>query len=270
MTLASSLGERLWGTPLYDYGQTLYQSAIEQYLRVNPEYRIAVCGATATFRPTSFLEYNSLHHRIWEEEAVLRHLLTEIRADDVFFDVGATLGIYSCLANSLLSGGTVVPFEPYPPNVGSLTANLEANEIDTEVRTRPLSDGRRVDTFSVYDTTGAGAQHGSLDEEYPDGDALRTLRLETVAGDELVERNLVPRPTIVKIDVQGEEPRVLDGLSDSLTDDRCRAVYVEAHDTHDVVRKKLREWGFDTESVGVDRPEKEPTIIATADTSPLG
>lgn len=265
MTFAKRLGSLLWGTPAYRYGSKAYKTAVESYIRVSPEQSLEVGDASAVFRPACFFEWNNLRNRIWDEREVLEHVLADVRPDDVFFDVGANIGIYSCLVDSLLTTGAVVPFEPYPPNIERLAVNLDANEIDATVQKRPLADGERTAEFYLYDSRSAGAQHGSLDTHYPTGDALDAFTVETVAGDTLVAEETVPAPTVLKIDVQGTGPDVIDGLRESLSADRCRLVYVESHDNVDTLRDQLRGLGFSVDTIDVAREGKDPTLVGYAD-----
>ncbi|WP_224447661.1 FkbM family methyltransferase [Haloprofundus salilacus] len=262
MALIGTLGDLLWGTPAYEYGSRAYTSAVGLYLRTDPTYTLRTRGASAVFRPSTFVEWNSLQNRIWDEEAVLERVLKNIREDDVFYDIGATIGIYSCLVGNQLRTGTVVPFEPYPPNVERLRVNLAANDIVAEVETRPLAAESRETEFYVYDTESPGAQHGSLDTVYPSGEPLTSFPVETVAGDRLVRENEIPAPTVVKMDVQGSGVNVLKGLRESLSSERCRLVYAEAHHNRDVLQTLLESFGFTTETLAVSRTDKEPTIVA--------
>jgi FkbM family methyltransferase len=261
MRFVRTLADRLWGTPVYEYGRSAYVAAIRAYLSLDPGYTLSVGDASAEFRPASFAEWNNLTRRIWDESDVLEHVLSHVRPGDVFFDVGANIGIYACLVDSLLTDGVVVPFEPYPPNVARLEANLAANDIDAPVWTRPLSDRAAPAELRLYGAAGPGAQHVSLDETYPTGEVVETLAVETVPGDRLVAMGEVPRPTVVKVDVQGTGPAVLRGLRESLTDDRCRLVYAEAHDNAGELRDLFGAYGFETGALGVDRPGKDPTIV---------
>ena len=57
-------------------------------------------------------------------------------------------------------------------------------------------------------------------------------RVRTERGDGSVRDGAIPAPTVVKIDVEGAEPLVLDGMRRTLADDRCRLVYCEEHHPH--------------------------------------
>ncbi len=268
MTLVSRVGNLLWGTPVYDMGNRAFETAVEVYLRTQPKYTLSCGETTAIFFPRTFVEWNNLKHRIWDEADVLTHLLSNVRADDVFYDIGANMGIYACLVGVRQPDATIVGFEPYPPNVESLRKNLAANGIDAIVIEQPLSDASSNEAFFVYDTLDAGAQHGSLDTDYPTGDPLVSFTVETVTGDELVASERIPAPTVLKVDVQGSGLAVLDGLESTLLADECRLVYVEAHDNRKQLEDRLASLGYETSLLTVDRAQKDPTIVGVRNEQP--
>ncbi|WP_224447169.1 FkbM family methyltransferase [Haloprofundus salilacus] len=265
MTVVGAIGDLLRGTRAHEYATFVHDAAVRAYLRSNPRCLVESCGAQAVFTPTNVVEWGNLNYRIWEEDCILRHLLSQIRPDDVFFDVGANIGIYSCLVGNLLTDGSVVPFEPYPPNADRLEANLEANGIAAEVVRSPLSDCRRATEFNVYDTPDSGAQHGSLDTTYPIGTPLKRIPMETTSGDALVKTGVAPPPTVTKVDVQGVGIEVLTGLSESLAADRCRLVYVETHGNHKQITELLQRLGFSTHGFRLSREQGQPAVIGYDD-----
>ncbi|ELZ98020.1 hypothetical protein C440_02193 [Haloferax mucosum ATCC BAA-1512] len=264
MSLVDTVGDILWGTRAYDYGSRIFKSAVGAYTRIEPSETITVGDVSATFRPSSFVEWSNVHTRIWHERRVLEHLLADVRTDDVFFDIGANIGIYSCLVGRLLDGGAVVPFEPYPPNVRRLRVNLAANGLSPTIIERPLAATAGDATLSVHDTVGPGAQHATLGRGYHTSPIEARLDVESVTGDALVADGEIPGPTIVKIDVQGTEDDVLSGLERALGSDACRRVYVETHDNLDDIARRLGTMGFAVETIPVDRPGKDPTVVGHA------
>jgi hypothetical protein len=50
-----------------------------------------------------------------------------------------------------------------------------------------------------------------------------------VTGDSLVQKESVPEPTVMKIDVEGAEVRVLRGLEATLRNSECRLIFCEVH-----------------------------------------
>ncbi|MDS0295140.1 FkbM family methyltransferase [Halogeometricum luteum] len=144
--------------------------------------------------------------------------------DDVFWDVGAHVGVYSVLAAKRLPPERVVAIEPHPENVERLRENLERNGRDATVRRLALDDecGRAELGVSSPDGTGA---FGVLDRD----SARRSVAVQTDRGDSLVADG-VPAPTVLKVDVQGAELDVLRGLRHALLG--CRTVYVNVYEKH--------------------------------------
>jgi len=54
------------------------------------------------------------------ESELLSDLIDTLEPDDVFWDVGANIGVFSCFAAQKLIDGSVIAFEPFPPNVQQL------------------------------------------------------------------------------------------------------------------------------------------------------
>lgn len=186
-------------------------------------YRTRVGDASADLATSTWFEYKRVR-TLHGERAVLTRLLDDLRDDDVFWDVGANVGIYSCLVADTLSSGTVVGFEPEPNNRERLRANLDANDpqCDWLVSSLALSDtdvvGRlALDFAEEHRQVGAG--HFHLSET--DGLPVECRRAAT-----LIDAGYLA-PDLVKIDVQGAELDVLRGFGDVLDDVRC--LYVELH-----------------------------------------
>lgn len=153
------------------------------------------------------------------ERAVRRGVLDELEDGDVFWDVGAYLGMYALFAAA--AGAEAVAFEPNPASVDRLEANVALNEVSVDVREVALAD----------ETARAGLHTGEdvrLDDTAGLADSRGSVAVETVEGDSLVADGDVSAPDVVKVDVEGAERLVLDGMTD-LLDGGCRAVFCEIH-----------------------------------------
>jgi len=53
--------------------------------------------------------------------------------------------------------------------------------------------------------------------------------VQAIPGDQLVDDGSIPLPSVVKIDVEGAEPLVIDGMKKSLNNSSCRILYLEIH-----------------------------------------
>lgn len=205
---------------------------------------LSVDGTTACFESGDQNGEDILRWTLDIEQEWLTDLLSEIEASDVFYDVGANLGFYSCFVANNLTDGRVVAFEPFPPNVDQLRTNLSRNRGEYTVIEKALSNER--DTLSFTSTDGGEVGHATGTIAPEQGDTGRTIR--TVRGDDLVNSEELPEPDVVKIDVEGSEPLVLEGLAETLAGDRCRLVYCEIHLPKDG-RPSIRDYGYTADDV---------------------
>ncbi|WP_433445540.1 FkbM family methyltransferase [Nonomuraea sp. CA-141351] len=142
--------------------------------------------------------------RDWERST--QRLLFELAKDvDVFVDVGAYSGIYSilaCIANPRLR---VVAFEPNPEMLPSLMANIVANDLAERVTVvnKALSSSCGHAELSVPSDNSAASL-------LPVAAGQAVVRIEVTTGDQALENLPVG---LVKIDVEGLETRVLEGMS---------------------------------------------------------
>lgn len=182
--------------------------------------RFSVNGSTARFIAEDGRDLVTTQVRIWREYGELSDLLEELKPEHTFYDIGANTGVYTCLAAQNCS--QVVSFEPYPPNITVLKENIKLNAGNVSVFEVALSNETGYIGFSSPDTPIPGYGKGSINKS---GDN----QVRSVCGDELIDQEAIPQPNIIKIDVEGAESLVIDGLKKTLSDTRCRVVYCEVH-----------------------------------------
>lgn len=128
-------------------------------------------------------------------------------------DVGANFGIYSLVASGQLEGdGQVWAFEPNPTVYEILARNVEENELSDVVETvrRAVSD---EDGEQIYQVDPRLSGTGEIQS----GDNSRARfyeehRVETVRLDTYFAEQGWPEADLVKMDVEGHEFAVLDGM----------------------------------------------------------
>lgn len=174
------------------------------------------------FQIGTFTEFTRFRH-LSHERPIIADLLSSLNSDDTFYDIGANVGTYTCFAAAELGPGRTVAFEPEPANAARLKENLKINDLDAEIVQVALSDtDGTVDLALTGDEAGEG-EHAIT----TDGDG-QTVEVKASKGDSIIEEFTLPKPTVVKIDVEGAEFSVLRGLQDNLNED-CRLIYVEVH-----------------------------------------
>lgn len=192
--------------------------------RLRSTRSVEVGDAEATFYTGSLPEAAFVDHTYRTEREVAAELLSTIQPDDVVWDVGANYGFYTCLAARKVREGDVVAFEPLQRNVDRLVRDLSLSSVDATVRQLALGDGSARVEFDppTFTNTFRGISAIATDA---DGDGVE-VQMET--GDRLVKTEDVPPPSVVKIDVEGAEGLVLEGM-DHVLSNGCRAVFCELH-----------------------------------------
>jgi FkbM family methyltransferase len=197
-------------------------SGLRSYLKRVPALALAVHAARRWRRHWNAIPqetpfgFKLMGNRAMEsgefEEAEIALLRNLLRPTDVFVDVGANIGLYTCLARSL--GCAAIAIEPLVDNLHWLYANLSANGWnDTEVQ--PVGMGSEPGLANLYGSdTGASlvpgwagvARHDFLRHVIP----LNSL--DNVLGERFRDRRLV-----IKVDIEGAELGMLKGATRTLT-----------------------------------------------------
>lgn len=225
---------------------------------------IFINEVTAYFYTQTLSEANALRYIINNESFILKDILGEIRPNDVFFDIGAHIGVYSCLVDKKITKGSVFAFEPYPPNVLALNKNIELNNSSVHVVEVALSDRQGKISFTKESDSISG--NSSIIHKLTTDE---TLEVNTDKGDSLIASEGIPNPNVVKIDVEGAEPIVIEGLKEALSDKNCRLIYCEIHlpvkgqrpscedfgKSFEEIKLTLRDLGFCIEVIDYRYPE---------------
>lgn len=226
--------------------------------RVYPKTRRRFGDVTAEFRVTQ--PQDLVYHEFDSESPVLEDLLSELADDDVFYDIGANIGLYACVTAQVLDPGNVVAFEPSPPAYELLRENVALNGDRIHAYRIALSDTDSRVEFAV-DVGGRQSRMSTLNADNPRTD-VETTRVQARRLASVLDREDVPPPTLVKIDVEGAEHDVLRGMGPHL--EEVRVLYCELHHpvlsdfgtTGGDVRAFLRSAGFTVERFA-ERDENE-------------
>lgn len=238
--------------------RTAYRRARRRAASLRGHYSLTLDGRTVEFSAPTPAVVKRNRRRFESERTALRDFLDELEGGDVVHDVGANTGLYSLFAATECGDGEVVAFEPYPPNLELLRRDVARNGL------------RNVDVVDVALSDSPGrTEFGRPDEEYAgygtysmqvDGTGA-TVDVPTTTGDRLIADGVVPAPDVLKIDVEGAEPLVLDGFERALSAPGCRLLYCEVHlpgpyerpsvedfgTTLDAFRARLEAFGFTVE-----------------------
>jgi FkbM family methyltransferase len=158
-------------------------------------------------------ECGSIYKNGYFEANVVNLFVSLLEEGDVFFDIGAHIGYYSTLASTLVgAGGRVVSFEPTPRTFALLAENVRSKN-NVEVHNLAALDREQEIIFYDY-----GPAFGALNstarrssDPIPFRPTAEEIRVKTIAIDSLCAKEGIV-PTVIKIDAEGAEPRILAGM----------------------------------------------------------
>lgn len=156
--------------------------------------------------------YAGLHE--FTDMAFCLHLL---RSGDLFVDVGANIGSYTVLASKAI-GTNSVTLEPVPQTFERLQRNININDISNLVDARCCAVGAingAIKFSSDCDTT-----NQVVDDKYNGA----WVEVPVLSLDEILQ---TLKPTLIKIDVEGYEPEVIEGAKETLKSDSLLAILLE-------------------------------------------
>jgi FkbM family methyltransferase len=209
---------------------------------VFPVARCKVNGLSIAIRISTPNEHHRADTYATKEPETLEWLRENLRDGDVFYDVGANIGLYSLYAAKLRPACRVFAFEPESHNFGSLCGNLLLNQVENATPCFfPLSSHETFAPFYVYDLRPGGALHSLGRPSFlRDGPPLLKTGAIAVTIDVLVSRYGLPVPNLLKLDVDGNEEQILDGAAAVLASGSLRSILVEV--TAPDERKGVLSW----------------------------
>lgn len=145
-------------------------------------------------------------NRVWEPNQT--HWMTQrIRPGDTVVDVGANVGYYTVLAARLVGpAGKVYAFEPDPQCVALLRKSVEVNGLTDRVVIEQKAVSNKPGTLRLYLSNENMGDHRTTGEADRKWIEVETVTLDAYFVDKTVN--------VVKIDVQGFESLVFDGMAE--------------------------------------------------------
>jgi FkbM family methyltransferase len=146
-----------------------------------------------------------------------------VKPGDVVIDIGANVGIFTSLAFDM-GASRVIGFEPFPKNYEL----AKKNNPFAEIYNLAVSD--KIENIELYYTpTGCGG-HSTI-KEYCDSkpDHFPThLTVRTTTLNNIIENNFLEKIDFLKVDTEGAELLIFNGLSDENLD-KISSIALEYH-----------------------------------------
>ena len=210
--------------------------------RISLKSKINIVKRMDYERHDVFLNVDSeIEHRVrlascQKEPDTVKWIETIMKDGEVFFDIGANTGAYSLVASKFFEGQVkVYAFEPAFLNFSQLCKNLILNQCQETITPFQvaLSDETGVQTFNFHNLIPGGAVHAlgqAVDHQGDHFDPISKQPVLMYRLDDFIKQFQIPGPNHLKIDVDGTEFSVLNGMDETLGNRSVRSVMLELNE----------------------------------------
>jgi len=181
------------------------------------------------------IQRDHMEGRFYEPEE-LAIISKHMKPGFVFCDIGSNVGNHAVFAGLFLEPAKIFCFEPNPDVIPTLRANIALNGLDECCDLSFLGYGLGRSDEESYGVSFRQINTGAARLLEGDGDiAIRTA--DTLLAGQTVD--------FVKIDVEGMELDVLEGLAGTVKTQRPR-VFIEVQNANiDAVKKRFAAWDYE-------------------------
>jgi FkbM family methyltransferase len=183
----------------------------------------------------------------------------------VIYDIGANVGTWSLLAKSLIPTGCIHAFEPLAKHQTEFLHNLRRRE-DVTMHPIALGSDNAVETLHVTDFSDASsllrpteASRSQFGVQEVEQRSVQVFRLDDYRRDKQI-----PRPDLIKLDIQGYELEALKGGPECLASAKAVIAevsfisYYEGQCLFHGLVTYLAEFGLFIRAFGINTPTGRP------------
>jgi FkbM family methyltransferase len=167
-------------------------------------------GDLLWLKSTSCIDESIIKTGIWEDSStdIVNKL---VKPNDYVIDIGANIGYFTVLFSKIVGeNGKVYAFEPTNEYYNVLNSNLKANNISNCVPFQiGLSD--KEEHLNIF-----LGQHSATIHEPIKNSTTKEETINLTSLDKFVLENKIEKIDFIKIDVDGHEPKILEGATKTL------------------------------------------------------
>lgn len=158
--------------------------------------------------------------------------------NNVFWDIGSNIGLYSIYASVVHKKISVVSFEPSTSNLRILSRNISINKYQDRIKIfqLPLSDQENkyqlMNESEFIEGFSQNTFGKSIDFKGSNFIPKNTYNIIGTSINHLLKNDILNFPNYIKIDVDGIEHIILRGASEFLSDKRLKSVLVELNEDY--------------------------------------
>jgi FkbM family methyltransferase len=187
---------------------------------------------------------------LFTKEPETTEWISKFLPTDIFFDVGANIGVYTLFAARRCR--QVFAFEPEASNYKVLNQNIRLNLLGDRVLAFPfaIAETMRLNSLRLHSTDPGAALHvfgRNIDFKSDRFEPVFEQGAVAITLDQLVFDLGLPVPTQIKIDVDGLEAEILQGAPRVLAHRELRGLLLEINESQEsdiAILKYLASLGF--------------------------
>jgi FkbM family methyltransferase len=205
---------------------------LEEYEKLNPRTELKLGDVVVLYvTPNTFTKWRV--DSLFEKEPITIEWIASFKADDVFVDVGANVGMYTMWA-AKSRGVRVIAFEPESQNFALLNRNIFLNGLGHLVSAYCLgmSDVAGLSQLHLSRFKAGGSCHSLGEQVDFKRDPMKPVFSQGCVAarlDDLVAGGAVLEPDHIKIDVDGFEPKVIAGARRIIEGTKLRSMLIEVN-----------------------------------------
>ena len=198
---------------------------------------------------------NSLTYRRWAafqahgKEKDTLNWIDSFEDGKSFYDIGANVGIFSIYAN-MKKKMKVFSFEPEPNSFVELYNVIILNNLDIVPIKIALDFKDNIKYFNMIDFN-SGVSESFLSEKK---EKNTNFIISTNSLDNVISQKKINFPNYIKIDVDGNEMNILEGMSETLKNEELKSMLIEIEKTNEEdIINYLKHYDFELENKSENR-----------------
>jgi len=192
----------------------------------------------------------TIYENKWEYN-ILKIFNDNLKKEDILFDIGAYIGLYSIVAAKTITQGLIHAFEPDPTAYKILKDTINLNKIKN-INAIPLALSNNISMkyLSSKDFGNTGSQIHDAIMPYNQNVIVETSTLDNYC------ESINIKPSVIKLDVEGHELEVIRGGNKIVQDSRLILL-----ELHNLIIKKQKFDPMDTFQQILEITEKDPYVL---------
>ena len=205
--------------------------------------------------PFNFLGIIINDKKIYEYK-ITKYIYKNLNKNAIFFDIGCNEGYYTILASKKNFNGKTYSFEPVKSLIKIIKKNLSINKIQNcKIYNFAIGEKDKMSKINIYHDKNIGSS--SIMNKYRFSNKTQKIQIKSL--DSFYKRNKFNfKIDLVKIDVEGYEINVLNGMMNLINKKKINKILVEYHfniilkNELRIIENKIIKSGYKKKSIDKD------------------